>query len=552
MGIAIQRRRGTTIQHSSFTGKVGEMTVDTTKWVVVVHDGSTVGGYAMSRADHTHPNATTSTPGFMSATDKTKLDGITGGSLSYQTLQANGADQTQRGKENFTANFTLTDDGAGNRTSIDLSDSGVGAGSYTKLTVNTKGRVTSATLLSAGDIPLLTASKISDFSTAAQTVRLDQFAAPTSDVSLNSHKIINLADPVSATDAATKQYVDTTATGLTFKAACRVASTTNVNLASPGLTIDTINLNLGDRILLKDQSDQTQNGIYNFNGSTSPLSRSLDANSNVEVKSGMFVLVTEGNVNSEIGFVLATDGAINLGSTNLSFVPFSSGSGSVTAGNGINVSGSVVSVKTASSSRIAVGGGGVDLAVIGGLTPGTYQQFTVDAYGRITATTSNQWQPLDSGLTAIAGLGVNGFVYRTGAGSYASRTLQAGTGIALSNDGSTGNPGISVTPDTTKQQVLVSLGGSTIGTRSQINFIQGSGATLTVADNSGSNRVDVTVAASGGGGGAPTTAQYVTLANDATLTNERALVNGVGISMVDGGANGNVTLSLITDLGSVP
>jgi phage-related tail fiber protein len=552
MGIAIQRRRGTTIQHSSFTGKMGEMTVDTTKWVVVVHDGSTAGGFAMASADHTHANATDSTAGFMSAADKTKLDGISGGTLSYQILQANGAVQTQRAAENFSANFTLTDDGAGNRTSIDLSDSGVGAGTYTKVTVNTKGRITGATLLSAGDVPLLTASKISDFPTAVQTVRLDQMAVPTSDVNLNNHKIINLSDPVSATDAATKQYVDTTATGLTFKAACRVASTTNVNLASPGLTIDTVNLNLGDRILLKDQSDQTQNGIYSFNGSSSPLSRALDANTNTEVKSGMFVLVTEGNVNSEIGFVLATDGAINLGTTNLSFVPFSSGSGSVTAGNGINVSGSVVSVKTVSSSRIAVGGGGVDLATIGGLTPGTYQQFTVDAYGRITATTSNTWQPSDASLTAIAALSVNGFLYRTGTGTYASRTIQPGTGIAMSNDGSTGNPQISVTPDTTKQQILISNGGSTIGTRSQINFVQGSGATLTIADNPGSNRVDVTIASSGGGGGAPSSSQYVTLATDATLTNERVLVTGTGLTMVDGGAGNNLTLALVTDFGSVP
>src|SRR5574343_500848 len=96
MGIAIQRRRGTTAQHGSFTGKAGEVTVDTTKWVVVVHDGSTVGGFALAKENHAHSNATGSTAGFMSAADKTKLDSISGGTISYQTVQANGSAQTQR------------------------------------------------------------------------------------------------------------------------------------------------------------------------------------------------------------------------------------------------------------------------------------------------------------------------------------------------------------------------------------------------------------------------------------------------------------------------
>lgn len=50
MAKAIQRRRGTTAQHSSFTGLVGEITVDTDKDVVVVHDGSTVGGFPAAKA----------------------------------------------------------------------------------------------------------------------------------------------------------------------------------------------------------------------------------------------------------------------------------------------------------------------------------------------------------------------------------------------------------------------------------------------------------------------------------------------------------------------
>ena len=490
----------------------------------------------------------------MSATDKTKLDGISGGTSNYQTVQANGTAQTQRAALNVTANFTVTDDGAGNRTSIDLSDSGVTPGTYTKLTVNAKGRVTAASLLSAGDIPNITASQVSNFASTVQATRLDQFANPTSDVNLNSHKLSNVADPVSSSDAATKNYVDMTATGLTFKNSCRVASTgTNVNLSAPGTTIDSVSLNNGDRILIKDQSDATANGIYIYNGASSAMTRSLDANTSAEVKSGMFVLITEGSINSDVGFVLATTGAITLGTTNLSFVAFSSGGGSVTAGNGINVVGSTVSVKTVSTGRIAVSSSGVDLATIGGLTPGTYGNFTVDAYGRITATSSTSYQPLSPNLTALSGLVANGFAVRTGSGTYASRVINPGTGITITNgDGVLGNMTLAVNPDSMQQQINISKNGTSVGTRSYLNIIEGTGITATVNDNSGANRVDVTIAASGGGGGAPTTAQYVTLATDGTLTGERVLTVGSGLTLTDGGAGNNVSINFVTDLGTVP
>ena len=553
MGVSIQRRRGTTSQHNSFTGKAGEITVDTTKWIAVVHDGTTVGGVPLAKEVHVHSNATTSVAGFMSASDKTKLDSIPGGSINYQIVQANGVDQTQRGKMNLSSNFTLADDGAGNRTSVDLSDSGVGAGTYTKVTVNAKGRVTSATLLSASDIPNITTSKVTDFTSAATALRLDQFAAPTSDVSFNSQKLINVADPIASSDAANKAYVDATATGLTFKDSCRAASTANVNLSAPGTSIDGVTLSNGDRVLIKDQTNAEQNGIYIFNGASSAMTRSLDADTDAEVKSGMLTLVTEGTLSAAVSYVLSTANPITLGVTDLVFVAFASGGGSVSAGNGIQVAGSTVSVKTVSSSRIAVGSSGVDLATISGLTAGTYNNLTIDVYGRITAVSGTQYQTLNSNLTAVAGLAANGFAVRTGSGAFSARSIQQGTGIAVTNgDGVSGNVSIAVTPDTTVQQVRVSTGGTLTGTRREINFIAGSGITLTPSDNSGSNRVDLTIEAAGGGGGAPSTAQYVTLATDTNLSNERVMVASAPITLTDGGANGNVTLAFTTDWGTVP
>jgi len=556
MGISIQRRRGTTSQHSSFTGKPGEMTVDTSKWSAVVHDGSTVGGWPTAHEVHSHGNATDSTAGFMSSSDKTKLDSISGGTINYQTVQSNGTAQNTRAALNLSSNFAITDDSAGNRTTIDLINSGVSNGTYTKITVNSKGIVTGATLLSAGDIPNITSSQISDFSSSVASSPLNSFANPTGDVNLNSHKLINVATPISASDAANKQYVDSTATGLSFKAACRAASTgTNVNISAPGTSIDTVSLNPGDRVLLKDQTDATTNGIYIFNGASTSMTRSLDAANSSDFAAGMFILVTAGTLNANVGFVLSTTGTIVLGSTALTFVPFSSGAASVSAGNGISVSGSIVSVNSANTGRIAVGSGGVDLAIVSGLTPGTYSSVTIDAYGRVIATSSTTYQASNANLTAVAGLSASGFAARTGSGSFAARTFQPGTGIAIVNpDGVNGNPQISVVANTTVQQVQVSAAGSLVGTRQQINFISGSGATVSVADNSGANRVDVTISASGGGGGggAPTTSQYLTLALDSGLSNERVLAVTAPIVATDGGANGNLTLSFQTDLGTVP
>src|ERR1700741_5009272 len=86
----------------------------------------------------------------------------------------------------------------------------------------------------------------------ADTVRLDQVAAPTAPVSLNSQRITSLADPTAATDAATKQYVDNVASGLDTKASVRAATTANVVLSGTQ-TIDGVALVAGDRVLVKAQ-----------------------------------------------------------------------------------------------------------------------------------------------------------------------------------------------------------------------------------------------------------------------------------------------------------
>lgn len=240
------------------------------------------------------------------------------------------------------------------------------------------------------DIPTLTASKISNFDTQVRTSRLDQLAVPTANVSLNSRNLTNLADPVSAQDAATKAYVDAARQGLDAKDSVRVATTANVALTgATTTTIDGVTLAAGNRILVKNQTTGSENGIYVF--ATGAWSRATDADTSAKVSSGLFVFVEEGTVNSDSGWVLTTDGVITIGTTSLNFAQFS-GAGQITAGMGLTKTGNTIDVGTASSSRIVVNADNIDLALVNQTdTNGTaginfLQSITKDSYGRISGT----------------------------------------------------------------------------------------------------------------------------------------------------------------------
>jgi len=237
--------------------------------------------------------------------------------------------------------------------------------------------------LVAGDIPALTASKISDFATTAQGYRLDQFAAPTSDVSFNSRKLTSLADPTNAQDAATKAYVDAARSGLDVKASVRAATTANITLSGTQ-TIDGVDLSAGDRVLVKNQSTASQNGIYVV--AAGAWARSTDADSDAEVTPGLFTFVEEGTANADSGWVLATNSVITLGSTSLAFAQFS-GAGQITAGDGLTKTGSQIDIATASATRIVVNADSIDLATTG-VSASTYRSVTVDTYGRVTSGTN--------------------------------------------------------------------------------------------------------------------------------------------------------------------
>lgn len=211
-----------------------------------------------------------------------------------------------------------------------------GPGAYAGLTNTQTFSGTTNTFTSA--IVLTGTVSGAGISTYVIAKRLDEFAIPTANISLNANRITNLADPVSAQDAATKAYVDAARSGLDVKASCRVASTANLSLSGTQ-TIDGVALIVNDRVLVKNQTSGAQNGIYDV--SAGGWSRSSDSDSSGKFNSGAFTFIEEGTASAGKGFVLTTANPITLGTTALTFTLFSS-SGAITAGTGLSFSGSTL------------------------------------------------------------------------------------------------------------------------------------------------------------------------------------------------------------------
>ena len=150
------------------------------------------------------------------------------------------------------------------------------------------------------------------------------------------------------TVAAVKQYVDNTAQGLDPKESCRVATTASITIASDlnvGDAIDGVTLADGDRVLVKDQSTASQNGIYLAGASPA---RAADFAVGSEEK-GAFAFIEEGTTNADSGWVCTSDGAAIVGTDAMTFAQFS-GAGQIVAGAALTKSGNTLNVAVDSSS----------------------------------------------------------------------------------------------------------------------------------------------------------------------------------------------------------
>ena len=195
--------------------------------------------------------------------------------------------------------------------------------------------------------------------------KLHNFALATSSVDLNNQKITNLTDPTNPQDAANKRYVDAAVVGIDWKASVRAATTAAITLATGlenGDTLDGVTLATGDRVLVKNQTDATENGLYVVAVSGAPT-RSSDADTAAEITASFAVFVEEGTVNADSGWTLTNNGTITVGTSELSFTQFT-GLGQITAGDGLTKTANTLNVVPGDGLAVTADSVKIDRAVV--------------------------------------------------------------------------------------------------------------------------------------------------------------------------------------------
>jgi len=324
-------------------------------------DNVTVGGNLYVTGTSTTTGAITASGGINGNLTSSSAT-ITGGTINGAVIGGSSAQAITGTNVTATVGFTgpLTGAVTGNVTG---NVTGAVTGNVTgNLTGNVTGNVTAA-------------SGTSTFNNVTISGSLDMDSG-------TSATITGLANPVNDSDAANKGYVDALAQGIDAKASCVVATTANITLSGTQ-TIDGIAVSVGDRVLVKDQTTQSQNGIYLCASST--WTRTTDANTWDELVAA-FTFIEKGTTQANNGYISTITAGGTLGTTAVTFAQFS-GAGQITAGDGLTKTGNTLNVGTASSSRIVVNTDNIDLAV-SGVTAGTYKSVTADSYGRITAGTN--------------------------------------------------------------------------------------------------------------------------------------------------------------------
>jgi hypothetical protein len=335
-------------------------------------------------------------------------------------------------------------------------------------------------ILSEGEVGYETDTgywKIGDGSTAWSSLAYE-FNQDVSTLGAPSFQSVTIAtSPSSSTHAATKAYVDSYASGINWHEPAYLATAailpnspsydngtsgsgaTLTGTTNGRLLVDGANASTGDRILVKDQADNTQNGVYvvSNQGSVSSvyvITRSTDFNAEAsigEINKGEAIYVINGSTNAGQGFTVSSTGtgtgsAHQVGTDAITFYQFT-GTSSFIAGNGLSTTGNTVNVGTASSSRIVIQADDIDLATVArgdtSTSPGKtfVASVTSDSYGRVTGVVT--------GDTAIT-LGTDT------SGDYVS-SLVAGTGVTiLNNGGESASPTIAI--------------GQAVGTSASVTF----------------------------------------------------------------------------------
>ena len=208
------------------------------------------------------------------------------------------------------------------------------------------------------------AATISNLATTVKAYRHDEFAAPTSAVSWGNQKLTNLADPTAAQDAATKNYVDTqiqsAAAGIDCKASVRVVANANITLSGTQ-TIDGISVIAGDRVLVRDQTTASQNGVYVC--AAGAWTRATDADATGEITPGAFWFVEEGTTYGKTQWRCENTGSITLGTTSITINQFGAASAYI-AGNGLTLAGNTFGVGAGTGITVTADAVAIDPSVV--------------------------------------------------------------------------------------------------------------------------------------------------------------------------------------------
>ena len=279
--------------------------------------------------------------------------------------------------------------------------------------------------------------------------------------------ITNLANPSNEFDAATKGYVDTiAAAGIHYHIPVRVESPINLSalynngtngvgatLTNTGtnaaLVIDGVTMALNDRVLVYEQTNQTENGIYTVTdtGSASTawvLTRATDADSYGAsdpnaLGEGDAYFVKEGDTGAGELYVMNASGEIVFGTTNITFSVIAE-TAVYTAGDGLTLDGTEFNIGTADTGRIVLNANDIDLATTG-VTAGTYTKTTVDDYGRVTAASTP---------TAIADLGITNVYTMTEVDGILGSATAAATSAAAASDDADDAEKLAIHPEDTQ------------------------------------------------------------------------------------------------------
>ena len=327
----------------------------------------------------------------------------------FEALATNPSSGNFEGRMYFnTATFTLmVYANSAWRKSVHSIASGGGAGIAEALTVSESNGTVTLTLNvadtdSAGLLPAAMWQMLTDATDDATASKL---------VKRDSSGRAKVATPTDTAHIATKGYVDSARQGLDVKQSVRVASTGNVAIATglaAGQAIDGVTLVAGDRVLLKNQTTPSENGIY-VAVASGAASRSSDANGTAdtgELKSGTFTFVEEGTVNFDSGFVVSTDGTITVGSTGITWTQFS-GAGSFEAGDGLSKNGTQVNVNV-TANRTAITADAIDIAstYVGQSSITTLGTITTGVWNGTDVAVADGGTGASTAATARANLGI--------------------------------------------------------------------------------------------------------------------------------------------------